>query len=282
MNSAGRTRWGILASLAVGLVFVWWPAANAALRASQVRADLNANIEQLAEHHRSGVEVGSIDLVAVQEGDGLISEPVCVRLGDLVSEVDCRVNLSESAAEGSVQHFTPYVVSVSFSGQPPSLDLVFDQLRSVPNRIVRSWSLQRRDGSEATLSLEILAIGLPATQIALLESEVGERAPATDAAAAVAHMTTRNPFEPEHRAYRPPQPTPPPAAPLEISILGISLVSGQRVALIEISGQEVEVAEGDETDAGVVSRIDADAVEFIGDQPRRVSLFDDQTGVASD
>jgi len=272
MNSAQIIRSGILLVVLGCLLAVWWPAIRTVLETTSSRSELDWKLEQLAESHRAEIDLEGLNLVLLEGEDEPIVAPLCDELRALAPGVICQMRLSDTDVDGSGRRTIIYGLSIA--GPLPLLDRVLDKVREVPGRTVESWLLQHRGEGEASLSLEIVSIGLLGPQLALLEAQSDVGSWAEGVLAPEVRLARRNPFDPEHRAYRAPQPAPPPVAPPEISILGISLVSGERVALLVINGREIEVVQGDDTEAGVVSLIDTDAVEFLGETPRRVMLFE--------
>lgn len=86
-----------------------------------------------------------------------------------------------------------------------------------------------------------------------------------------AAVLERSPFDPERKAYARGEPAAATPA-VDIRITGISSRGDQRRASLAIDGVSQTVSVGDETLAGVVLAIEADAVVFAGSPPRRVTF----------
>jgi type IV pilus biogenesis protein PilP len=86
-------------------------------------------------------------------------------------------------------------------------------------------------------------------------------------------LLARSPFAPDRSTYARARIVATPAPPTEVHLVAVFAVHGQPKASLVISGQQVDVSVGDQTPAGAVTAIQADAV-VLGESPgRTVQLF---------
>jgi hypothetical protein len=86
-------------------------------------------------------------------------------------------------------------------------------------------------------------------------------------------LLARSPFAPNRSAYARARVAAAPAPPIEVYLVAVFAVHGQPKASLVINGQQIDVSVGDQTPAGAVTAIKANAV-VLGESPgRTVQLF---------
>lgn len=231
------------------------------------RSQLNTHAENLAARDSQRVNYGEVELVLIENDADNPIEGLCTEF----SQLNCRVNIDSNPTPNSGPEFSMITISISARGSVPEIDELLGALgHSTERWVLQSWSLRREGETDVAVDADLQAVGLTEAQLASLSSAVI----ADNHYVGGTSMSSRNPFDPNHGPYLPPQVAPPPPAPIEVEVLGITAISGAPVALLLLNGQEIEVRPGDDTIAGRVVLITSEFVELGGEQARRVSLFD--------
>lgn len=86
-------------------------------------------------------------------------------------------------------------------------------------------------------------------------------------------LLDRSPFAPDRSAFDRENASTPPPPPIEVKLTGIFKVGKELRASLLVGGQSIVVRRGDETAAGRVARIEADAVHLEGPTQQRLEMF---------
>lgn len=93
------------------------------------------------------------------------------------------------------------------------------------------------------------------------------------ASSAGSSLLARNPFSPQRGSFTREPSVHPNPAPRDVRLVGISGVDGRLRATLMIDGQQLLVAQGDETPIGQVTSLSAGAIEFAGNAQPKLELF---------
>lgn len=86
-------------------------------------------------------------------------------------------------------------------------------------------------------------------------------------------LLERSPFAQDRSAFDPEASMAPPPPPVEVRLTGIFRMGGELRASLMIGGQSFLVKEGEDTPAGKVGKIEANAVVLQGPPERRAEMF---------